>query len=108
MPKRETLFHVGLRAALAQDRRPQVIYGTKERDEKRPPIFLPPMMNNMFLKCEYRRAVARAWVPASPPTRAPCVKACDWACAHACTGSSQDPLAHSAASAAASRRRRAA
>ena len=36
--------------ALEEGRRPHVLFGTKELEENRPPIFLPPLLHSAFLK----------------------------------------------------------
>lgn len=48
--ERSAMFRGTLAQALKAGRRPHVLYGTKEYDEKRALIFLPPLQNSNFSK----------------------------------------------------------
>lgn len=44
--KRHTLFKAGLAVHCESNRRPHLLYGSKEMKENRPPIMLPPLQNS--------------------------------------------------------------
>lgn len=49
-PARATLFNGGLKTAHKSSRRAHVIFGSKELEQNRLPIFVPPMMNATYYK----------------------------------------------------------
>ncbi|MEC7233350.1 MAG: hypothetical protein VXW31_10435, partial [Planctomycetota bacterium] len=48
--ERATLFRGAMGNAIAAGRRPWALFGTKEQEERRPPLFLPPLANSTFDK----------------------------------------------------------
>ena len=46
--ERATLFRGAMGNAIAAGRRPWALFGTKEQEERKPPIFLPPLANSTF------------------------------------------------------------
>lgn len=48
--RRALLFRGALQEAIAEGRRPHMLYGTKEAANNRAPIFLPPLLNENFVR----------------------------------------------------------